>query len=169
MRELLDVLNQKIKESLPRQAIFAEVVSYESDTNTITVRPTTDSDNIENVSLDAQGDATKGFFAIPKVGSDVIVDFIDNLPFVRMYSEVDTIMLKSDTFGGLVKIDDLKTQSDTQHNAIKAAIIAALTPLDAQLIALGQAGGGVTALNSAWTSVLALNKSTLENTNVTHG
>ncbi len=169
MREVLDVLNQLIKESLPRQAIFAEVVSYESDTNTITVQPTTDSDVIENVSLDSQGDETKGFFAVPKVGSDVVVDFIDNLPFVRMYSEVETIMLKSDTFGGLIKIDDLKTQSDTQHNAIKAAIIAALTPLDAQLIALGQAGGGVAALNGAWASVLALNKTTLENTNVKHG
>ena len=143
MREILDVLNQKIKEALPRQAIFAEVISYESDTNTITVQPTTDSDVIENVSLDSQGDKTKGFFAVPKVGSDVVVDFIDNLPFVRMYSEVETIMLKSDTFGGLVKIDDLKTQSDTQHNAIKAAIIAALTPLDAQLIALGQASPSI--------------------------
>lgn len=106
---------------------------------------------------------------MPKIGSDVVVDFIDNVPFVRMYSEVETIMLKSDTFGGMIKIDDLKTQSDTQHNAIKAAIIAALTPLDAQLMVLGQAGGSVVALNGSWASVLALNKTTLENTNVKHG
>lgn len=168
MREVLDVLNQLIKESLPRQAIFAEVVSYESDTNTITVKPTTDSDLIENVSLDSQGDETKGFFAVPKIGSDVLVDFVDNIPFVRMYSEVDSIVLKGQAFGGLIKIDDLKTQSDAQNNAIKAAIISALTPIDTQLMALGQAGGSVTSLNSAW-AVLPLNKTTLENQNVQHG
>lgn len=169
MRELLDTLKQLIISLLPRKPLFAEVLSYDEATNTITVKPTTDSDNIIGVSLDTQGDKDKGFWAIPKVGSDVLVGFIDNEPYVEMYSEVDSIVLKGKTFGGLIKIDDLKTQSDTQHNAIKAAIIAALTPLDAQLIALGQAGGGVTALNGSWASVLALNKTTLENTNVKHG
>ena len=63
MRDLLDVFKEMISKMLPRQPIYAEVVSYDSVTNTITVKPTTDSDNIEGVSLDAQGDETKGFFA----------------------------------------------------------------------------------------------------------
>lgn len=170
MREVLDVLNQLIKESLPRQAIFAEVVSYESDTNTITVKPTTDSDVIENVSLDAQGDETKGFFAVPKVGSDVLVDFIDNLPFVRMYSEVETIMLKSDTFGGLIKIDDLKSQYDTNLIGIKSSVLSAFQLVDSQLASLGQVGGSAAQfIAQANLQILDLNKTTLENTNVKHG
>jgi hypothetical protein len=169
MREILDSLKQLITSLMPRQSLFAEVVSYEETTNTITVKPTTDSDNIEGVSLDSQGDKNKGFFAVPKVGSDVLIGFIDNEPYVKMYSEVDSVLLKGNTFGGLIKIDDLATQSDAQHTAIKASIIAALTPLDTQLIALGQAGGGVVALNTVWATVLPLNKTTLENTNVKHG
>lgn len=169
MREILDTLKNLIISLLPRQPLFAEVVSYDETTNTITVKPTTDSDNIEGVSLDAQGDKNKGFWAIPKNGSDVLVGFIDNEPYVKMYSEVDSIVLKAKTFGGLIKIDDLISQSDAQHDAIKAAIIAALTPIDTQLIALSQAGGSVAALNGAWVSVLGLNKTALENTNVKHG
>ena len=85
MRELLDTLKQLIISLLPRKPLFAEVLSYDEATNTITVKPTTDSDNIIGVSLDTQGDKDKGFWAIPKVGSDVLVGFIDNEPYVEMY------------------------------------------------------------------------------------
>ena len=170
MRELLDTLKQLIISLLPRKPLFAEVLSYDEATNTITVKPTTDSDNIIGVSLDTQGDKDKGFWAIPKVGSDVLVGFIDNEPYVEMYSEVDSIVLKGKTYGGIVKIDDLKSQYDTNLANMRTAIQATFSAIDIQLVALGQAGGSSGYFIGQWTPfVLNLNKSTLENTNVKHG
>jgi len=121
MREILDSLKQLILSMLPRQPLFAEVISYEDATNTITVKPTTDSDNIEGVSLDAQGDKDKGFFAVPKAGSDVLIGFINNEPYVKMYSEVDLIVLKENLYSS-VKAEEIQTQLYKLDNQLQAVI-----------------------------------------------
>jgi hypothetical protein len=101
--------------------LFAEVVSYDETTNTITVKPTTDSDNIEGVSLDAQGDKDKGFFAVPKVGSDVLIGFIDNEPYVKMYSELDLVVLKENLYSSL-KGNETREQLYKLDNQLQAVI-----------------------------------------------
>lgn len=170
MREILDSLKQLIISLLPRQPLFAEVISYDEATNTITVKPTTDSANIEGVSLDAQGDKDKGFFAIPKNGSDVLVGFVDNEPYVKMYSEVDSVLLKGNTFGGLIKIDSMKSQYDSNLLNIKTSLQTTFNSIDGQLAALGQVGNSNTLFTTQWNAlVLDLNKTALENTNVKHG
>lgn len=121
MRELLDSLKQLIISLLPRQPLYAEVVSYDEATNTITVKPTTDGDNIEGVSLDAQGDKDKGFFAVPKVGSDVLVGFIDNEPYVKMYSELELVVLKENLYSS-VKGAEIQTQLYKLDNQLQAVI-----------------------------------------------
>ena len=170
MRDLLDVFKEMISKMLPRQPIYAEVVSYDSVTNTITVKPTTDSDNIEGVSLDAQGDETKGFFAIPKVGSDVLIGFIDNEPYLKMYSEVDSVLLKADTFGGLVKIENLLYQHNNNLVQIKTAIGTICGHMDLKFVALGQVGDVTSTFSTTWGStVVDMERDDLENTNVKHG
>lgn len=74
------------------------------------------------------------------------------------------VLLGDGSFGGLIKIDDLKTQIDNMLTAIKLACNAgfyALYPLDA--------GASYTAFVSASESIQNLNKTTLENTTIKHG
>lgn len=107
----------------------------------------------------------EGFVLVPKDESLVNVTFTSNArAFISMVSEVESIVMKGDTFGGLIKIDNLKTQYDTNMNAIKAACVAAFT---AQA---GIDGGlGLAAFNAAATAIAPLNKIPLENTNIKHG
>jgi hypothetical protein len=70
--------------------------------------------------------------------------------------------------GGLIKIDNLKTQYDANIAAIKSAVNSALTIIDTQLSALGQPGGSNAAFNAAAAAILNLNKIPLENTRIKH-
>lgn len=106
-----------------------------------------------------------GFVIIPEVGSKVIVSFeSDQIGFVSMFSGVSEIRLNGVVNGGLIKIDDLKTQYDANIAAIKAACVAGFTALSGL-----DGGASLTAFNSSATSILNLNKGTLENTTVLHG
>lgn len=140
--------------------------------------------NIENVGL--MMEINDGEFKIPSVGSTVgvvISTLVD--PYLIGWSDLDewyivigtttvdilngSIKFGDGSFGGLMKIDNLKTQWDSNVVAIKTSVLAALTPLDVQLVALGQAGGTSAAFSAAAVGILALNKVTLENTTILHG
>jgi hypothetical protein len=111
-----------------------------------------------------------GFVMIPTVGSLVVVSFLsDQSAYVSMFSAVSEIRINGVVNGGLVKIDDLKTQWDLNFAVVKSAVATALAVVDTQLIVLGQPGGSVAAFNAAAASILNLNKITLENTTVKHG
>ncbi len=140
--------------------------------------------NIENVGL--MMEVNDGEFKIPAVGSTVgvvISTLVD--PYLIGWSDLEewyivigtttidvlagSIKFGNGSFGGLMKIDDLKTQWDSNVAALKAAVVAALTPVDVQLVALGQAGGSVTAFNGLAGQILNLTKASLENEDITHG
>ena len=110
-------------------------------------------------------DYKKGFTLIPKNESVVIISQLsDATAYVSMVSDVDQIYLAGDANGGLVKVDDLKTQYDAMISAFKAAIGAGFGALNAL-----DGGVSLTAFNTAAASVMNLNKTTLENTKVLHG
>lgn len=116
-----------------------------------------------DVLLNANAD--KGFTLIPADNSVVIVQQISSTnAYVSMVSKVDQIYLAGDVNGGLIKIDNLKTQYDTMVAAFKTAIAAGFSALSGL-----DSGASLAAFNASATSILNLNKTTLENTKVKHG
>ena len=137
-------------------------------TNTCTCSPVNGNAPYYDVSLSC--DLKKGFLLIPTNGSQVICTETSNTTaYISMVSDVSQVYLAGDINGGLIKIDNLKTQYDSNVSAIKTAVISALTLIDTQLMSLGQVGGSVTAFNTAALNILVLNKTPLENNIVKHG
>lgn len=109
-------------------------------------------------------DIKTGLLIIPKVNSVVVVTMIDKSSgYVAMFSEVDSIALNGEANGGLVKIDNLILQLNTQLTALKAAISAGFAAI------VVDSGTGSAAYNASVASVQNLNKTPLENTTVKHG
>jgi len=153
---------------------------------TVTCKPINDSATTEIKSVKLNAEKNDGFLIVPAIDSTVLVISSGiNDYYILMYSDVEKIVCVIDnnnsyTFsssgfvwndglnGGLIKIDNLKTQYDTNLAAIKSSVNAALTLIDTQLSALGQPGGSNTAFNAAAAAILNLNKTTLENTKILH-
>lgn len=140
--------------------------------------------NIENVGL--MMEVNDGEFKIPAVGSTVGV-VISTLvsPYLIGWSDLDewyivigtttidvlagSIKFGDGSFGGIVKIDNLKTQWDANVTAIKAACVASFTTVDAAIVALGGASTSVATFNGLAGQIQNLTKASLENADITHG
>jgi hypothetical protein len=81
-----------------------------------------------------------------------------------MVSEVDQIYLNGENNGGLIKIDNLKSQYDAGIAAIKAACVAGFTALSGL-----DSGVSLSAFNAAAASIQNLNLTPLQNNTVKHG
>jgi|GEM_PF-5341560 len=168
------------------EIVNCTVVSVDKQARNCIVTPLSgkSNTNIENVGL--MMEVNDGEFKIPAVGSTVgvvISTLVD--PYLIGWSDLDewylvignttidvlngSIKFGDGSFGGLMKIDNLKTQWDSNVSAIKTSVLAGLTLIDTQLMALGQAGGTVIAFNTAALNILSLTKATLENNTITHG
>lgn len=65
----------------------------------------------------------KGFFLIPKKDSQVIVQPMKGgAAMVLMYSELEGIQMMGDSYGGLIKIDDLVTKLNNLENKVNSII-----------------------------------------------
>jgi acetoacetate decarboxylase len=90
--------------------------------NTCSVEPLDESAPINNVRLIA-GDSTTGVICVPKTGSVVVVTFMsESSAFVSMFSEIETVVIHGDQFGGLVKVDELRSQMDLMTARIDGII-----------------------------------------------
>lgn len=150
-------------------SILCRVDSVDLTAKTCYCLPLDGGADISDVSLIC--DAKTGFMIIPTLQSIVMVTMQNkSTGFIGMFSQVDFIHLNGTSFGGLIKIDNLKSQYDTNFTNLKSAIVAALAPLDAVMIALGMPAPLATQIfNTSVTGVTALNKTALENTTVLHG
>jgi hypothetical protein len=108
-----------------------------------------------------------GFMIVPTVGSLVMVSFQSKSnAFVSMFSEIDEIQLDGVSYGGLVKINDLKTQLNllqTEINTLKTLVGTAIAVYSAAI----DAGVSAATFNAA--ILPQINLTTLENTKVKHG
>jgi hypothetical protein len=183
--------NRQITEAIQRIAgtwgkdyinvIVARVVDVDDEAMTCTIDPINDSSDvtINNVLLSAE--ANDGLIQYPSVDSIVLVAYgVKQQPFILMFSDIDKcritidqcdffidkngIKLFGDNFGGLVKINNLKTQYDASFNTFKAACVAAFTAQSAI-----DGGVGLSAFNGAISALQPLDKTALENTKVQHG
>jgi len=111
-----------------------------------------------------------GFLMIPKVNSAVFVTMINNeAGFISMFSEVSEIQLNGDNYDGLIKVDDILNEINTRNTTIKTAITAALTSIDASIVALGGVSSSSSAFTAATASLTNILKATVINTTVKHG
>ena len=165
--------NRDIAEAIRSLAKTDDLLIYESflatvsdiNTTSMTCTATPIDGGAEMYGVLINADAVKGFTLIPANNSVVVVtQTSDANGFVSMVSEVQQIYLNGDNNGGLVKIDNLKTQYDAGIAAIKAACVAAFTALSGL-----DAGASLAAFNAAAASIQNLNKIPLENTTVKHG
>lgn len=181
-----------IKETVPTISLIAKVKAVDEVYYTCDVVPIDGGAIYHDVRLKATIDGNdNGMISIPKVGSLVIISNLNNnhdVYYVSRFTSVIKWHLKIDSgsalvfddqgnitfnngnLGGLIKIDDLKTQWDANINATGAAIKAALTVIDTALNALASGSGqSLNAFNTAATSIQSLNKTTLENSKIKHG
>lgn len=165
--------SRDIAEAVRALAMTEDLSIYESllckvsdiDTVKMTCKATPINGDAELFGVLINADAKKGFTLIPKNNSVCYVtQSSDTTAFVSMVSEVDQIYLNGDGNGGLIKIDNLKSQYDANIAAIKAACVAAFTALSGL-----DGGASLSAFNAAAASIQNLNKTTLENTSVKHG
>jgi hypothetical protein len=84
---------------------------------------------IEDVELQSVT-STNGILLTPVIDSIVLVSWLSkNKPFVTMYSELESVNLRGDEYGGLIKIQELTKQLeivtdrlDTVYDALKNGV-----------------------------------------------
>lgn len=147
-------------------SLRAKIDAYDEAENTIDVTPINGKAPILSVPIIAGASETP-LLLTPKVGSFCIVTFLskDNA-FASMFSELESVSIRGDQFGGLIKIEELKSELakvtariDALYSGIQGATI---TPADGG--ASFKAG-----IIAAISGVPKENYSNIENENVKHG
>lgn len=146
-------------------SIPCEVTAVNGDFADLT--PLNGDAKIFDVKLTA-GTSNTPFLITPTVGSTVLATFLSkDTAFVSLYSEIDSVKIRGDQFGGLVKVQELVdkiNQLENQINDIYNVLIGISIPL-------APSGTYPFAPNFVNISPIApiTGKSDLENTEVLHG
>lgn len=168
------------------ETISATVLSVDKSKRTCKVKPISGKSDTEIEDVNLMAERNDGEFKIPSVNSTVVVVMsYQTDPYIISWSDLDEwylvignttidvingeIKIGDGSFGGIVKIDDLKSQWDANVNATKAALIAAFTGIDAAISSLGGTSTSVATFNTQATNIKTLNKVTIENKTVKHG
>ena len=105
----------------------------------------------------------------PAVDSVVIATFLSkDTAFISLYSEIETIQLRGDQYGGLIKIDELTTQLgriNTFLNSFTQVLGGPPVPEPGN----GAPSALQTTLNAALSTLQLPNYDGIENEDVTHG
>lgn len=113
-------------------------------------------------------DSDNSFLVIPKVDSYVVVTMIsESTGYVAMFSEIESIYLNGDTYGGLIKVKDLVTKLNNLENAFNTHV----TKYNTHTHSGVQAGAGATTppIVPETTTLITTTQNELENTTVKHG
>lgn len=115
------------------QIISGKVTAYDSDAQTVTVKPSDEKAEIFDVRLKSMETASGALLIVPKLQSGCLVSFINaqgQTPYLLECDEAESILLNKGRFGGLIKIEELTTQLqllnrwlETFTEAVKSAVI----------------------------------------------
>lgn len=161
-----DLIKQLAANSEEVYSLPCKVVSIDSD-NLAELEPLNGDPNLLGVRLIAGASETP-LLITPVIGSAVIATFLSrNTAFISLYSEIESVEIRGGDLGGLVKVEELKSEL-AKLTARVDGIISAINngvpvPTD-----------GGTALQTTIKAALALivNKedfTNIENENVKHG
>lgn len=177
MSEISDILSS-IKTLIHRyqsdtKPMPGKVVSVDLTKKTCVVSPINGDADVLDVRLQAAV-TIKGSIVVPTVGSAVMVSMINKQTgFISMYSQVDSILLDGDKYGGLVKLldpDDPTAGILKKVNNLENQINNILVVLKGTIIPL--APSGTYPFASLYASINALTttaQADLENTKVKQG
>jgi len=102
-------------------AVPCTVKSYDGSAKTCVCSPSNGDADLIDVRL--QADDGNSFYVVPRVGSAVMVQPINNMTgFIVMFSQVESIQFLDGSFGGLTKTQELKTQLDKTNEVINAIV-----------------------------------------------
>lgn len=157
----------------PPQVVVGKVRSVDWNEKTCVVEVEEGYDRLDVRLLATEGDSPNAFVMKPKVGSEVLVEMVEDNPamtYVLAFTEVDELWLRGDAFGGLVKLAEVEHNLDELKvyvEALKAATQAAITA-----VGVGTAANGPTASSGTFEPAMAIqsiNFQNMENPNVKHG
>lgn len=122
--------------------------------------------NFPGVQLMAEVD--DGELKIPAIGSTVIIAYSEYvLPFVLMYSSIDSIIFMGGDLGGMVKVIDLTTKLNNLENLVNDLVGKYNTHVHGGVTT----GGGVSGITNLIesTTLTPTNQTEIENTKITQG
>ena len=145
IKEAIQILAAKEGEFYSK---LGKVISIDKELNTCDVEPINKGADLLDVKLTATEGNKKGIIIYPKIGTNVLVTFLDNEnSFVSMCTEIDEIIYNEGTNGGLINIETLISELDKNNMILNAIKTVVSSPIP-------EAGNGApsalgTALNSA--------------------
>lgn len=177
---MIEIIRAAVKGMIRNDLVIGKVEKFNSSDWTIDVTLNS-GPSIEEVTIRAVlNSESTGIFVEPKVGSYVLCALndgkLENMSVV-LYSEIvnikflpkEKLILRGDSFGGLVKNDELKQNIDQLKQAvetIKSAVFSALNAVGAGSAANGAAGASTF---QAQTASINIQFQDMENKNVKHG
>lgn len=162
-----DLIRQLVVNEDEVYGLVCEVVSIDDDLAEL--KPLNGDPNLLDVKLIA-GESKTPLLITPKTGSVVVATFLSkDTAFISVYSEIESIQLRGDQYGGLIKIEELVKQLDK----LTARVDGIIDAINNGAPAAGSADGG-TALQTTIKAGLALlidkeNFNDIENKKVKHG
>jgi hypothetical protein len=188
--------DRKIQEAIQKLAgthlkdevtvVMCTVDSVNKAARTIDCTPVSDTSDTQLLSVLLQAEVADGLMMIPVVGSTVFVGYTRRIPpFVCFLSEVDSVLLdvgqstieilnngkirlNDGSYGGLVKVNELKTQL-AKTNSLLSALIQILKGAPIPEPGNGAPSALQLALKSAIATQSLGDYSNIENTLITHG
>lgn len=175
-----DAIRQMVKSMVKPDIELAKVLEFDSSNWSITIELNSGGTNDQVTIKSVLNDIQTGILVEPEIGSMVLVGIVngrkENMS-VLCYSEIksiriipsETIQLKGDSFGGLVKLQQLETNLNKLKTAIETIVNATASGMSA--IGAGSAANGATGATTFNSSTQGIDLSfeNMENENVKHG
>lgn len=126
---LLDVLKKAVETEQEIYSKVSKVIKYDKEAKTVDVEPVDGTAPLLRVKLTAAAGSTN-VVAIPVIDSMVVVSFFSEATaWVSLVSEVESVEIRGNELGGLIKVEELKKQLDivtsridTIYKAIKDGV-----------------------------------------------
>ena len=149
--------------------------SVNLEKRTCEVEPNNDEANYKDVKLQSPESGGTGVLFIPKEESDVIVHFLDEdeayvtktskVSKVEIITEGGEILLNGEKLGGLIKINELKTQINKNTQILNVI----QSVFSAWVVASGDGGAVLKTASSTFINLQRADLSNIENEMVKHG
>lgn len=166
-QNIIDVIMKSMRDQEEIYSLVATVDSVDEGKMTVDVSPIDDKAPVLSVRM-ISGNSETPFLIIPKVGSKCVVTFLSReTAFVSLYSEIESVKIRGDQFGGLIKIEELVNQLSVMGSRIDK-----LYEAFSDAVPVAQDGGA--AFQTSAKLILATQIETedfsdIENENVKHG
>jgi hypothetical protein len=168
--------------------LICEVVSVDTEKRSCEVKPINGTANIEDVRIQASYELQEGFWIKPKVGSFVVVNFLDNnnayivltekieefavkIEGTELLIKNDKVIFNEGAFGGLIKIELLTAKLNDLKDAFNTFVSTFNSHIHTTTATVGASPtpGMITPTQTTAQNASAFDKSDYENTKITHG